>query len=113
MNTLPQARIRIVGPDKEGGFVVEFYKHTGPKLVFVIPPNADNDVLAYFQERMPYGPRRARHRRWPRRDGRKLTAQHAADAPISAKQARPKRDFSAGLVRSFDSSRTLYPPLRT
>jgi hypothetical protein len=23
--------------------------------VFVIPPNADNDVLAYFQERMPYG----------------------------------------------------------
>ena len=28
---------------------------TGPKLVFVIPANADNDVLAYFQERMPYG----------------------------------------------------------
>ena len=23
--------------------------------MFVIPPNADNDVLAYFQERMPYG----------------------------------------------------------
>jgi hypothetical protein len=35
--------------------VVEFCKHTGPKLVFVIPPNAGNDVLAYFQERMPYG----------------------------------------------------------
>ena len=35
--------------------MVEFCKHTGPKLVFVIPPNADNDVLAYFQERMPYG----------------------------------------------------------
>jgi hypothetical protein len=31
--------------------VVEFCKHTGPKLVFVIPPNAENDVLAYFQER--------------------------------------------------------------
>jgi hypothetical protein len=55
MNTLTQARIRIVGPDEEGGFLVEFCKHTGPKLVFVIPPNADNDVLAYFQERMPYG----------------------------------------------------------
>jgi hypothetical protein len=35
--------------------MVEFCKHTGPKLVFVIPPNAENDVLAYFQERMPYG----------------------------------------------------------
>ena len=55
MNTLTQARIRILGPGEEGGFVVEFCKHTGPKLVFVIPPNADNDVLAYFQERMPYG----------------------------------------------------------
>jgi hypothetical protein len=55
MNTLTQARIRILGPDNEGGFVVEFCKHTGPKLVFVIPPNAGNDVLAYFQDRMPYG----------------------------------------------------------
>jgi hypothetical protein len=55
MTTLTQARIRILGPDPHGGFVVEFCKHTGPKLVFVIPPNADNDVLAYFQERMPYG----------------------------------------------------------
>ena len=35
--------------------MVEFCRHTGPKFVFVIPPNADNDVLAYFQERMPYG----------------------------------------------------------
>jgi hypothetical protein len=35
--------------------MVEFCKHTGPKLVFVIPPNAENDVLAYFQARMPYG----------------------------------------------------------
>ena len=35
--------------------MVEFCKHSGPKLVFVIPPKADNDVLAYFQERMPYG----------------------------------------------------------
>ena len=34
--------------------MVEFCKHTGPRLVFVVPPNADNDVLAYFQERMPY-----------------------------------------------------------
>ena len=51
MNTLTQARIRNLGPDTEGGFVVEFCKHTGPKLVFVIPPNAENDVLAYFQER--------------------------------------------------------------
>ena len=55
MTTLTQARIRILGPDPHGGFVVEFCKHNGPKLVFVIPPNADNDVLAYFQERMPYG----------------------------------------------------------
>ena len=55
MNTLTQASIWILGPDEEGGFVVEFCKHTGPKFVFVIPPNADNDVLAYFQERMPYG----------------------------------------------------------
>ena len=44
--------------------MVEFCKHTGPKLVFVIPPNAENDVLAYFQ------------------DGRKLTAQRAA--PLSS-----------------------------
>ena len=35
--------------------MVEFCKHTGPKRVFVIPPNAENDVLAYFQERMHYG----------------------------------------------------------
>jgi hypothetical protein len=55
MNTLNHARIRIVGPDRHGGFTVEFCKHTGPRLVFVVPPNADNDVLAYFQERMPYG----------------------------------------------------------
>ncbi|MET0470707.1 MAG: hypothetical protein ABWZ93_07545 [Xanthobacteraceae bacterium] len=75
MNTLTQARIRILGPDEEGGFVVEFCKHTGPKLVFVIPPNADNDVLAYFQERMPYGiavPDIG--------DGRRLTSQQAAAA---------------------------------
>ena len=55
MSSLNHARIRIVGPDEHGGFVVEFCKHTGPRLVFVIPPHADNDVLAYFQERMPYG----------------------------------------------------------
>lgn len=54
MNTLTQARIRIPGPDG-GRLGAEFCKHTGPKLVFVIPPDADNDVLAYFQERMPYG----------------------------------------------------------
>ena len=53
MNTLTQARIRILR--HRGRFMVEFCKHTGPKLVFVIPPNAENDVLAYFQERMPYG----------------------------------------------------------
>ena len=55
MNALTQARIRMLGPDTEGGVVVEFCKHTGPKLVFVVPPNAENDVLAYFQGRMPYG----------------------------------------------------------
>lgn len=55
MRPLNQAHIQIVGPDRDGGFVVEFCKHTGPRLVFVVPPNADNDVLAYFQERMPYG----------------------------------------------------------
>jgi len=98
MNTLTQARIRILGPDEEGGFVVEFCKHTGPKLVFVIPPNADNDVLAYFQERMALRHRRARHRRWPRRDGRKLTSQHAAAAP--------ERVFLAG-TRFGHPTRTL------
>ena len=55
MRPLNHARIRIVGPDRDCGFVVEFCNHTGPRLVFVVPPNADNDVLAYFQERMPYG----------------------------------------------------------
>ena len=69
MNALTQARIRMLGPDTEGGFVVEFCKHTGPKLVFVISPNAENDVLAYFQERMPYGLATRR-----RRDGRQLMA---------------------------------------
>ena len=58
MNTLTGAH-PDPGPrhqvDTKGGFVVEFCKHTGPKLVFVISPNAENDVLAYFQERMPYG----------------------------------------------------------
>ncbi len=55
MNRLNHARIRIIGPDRNGSFVVEFCKHTGPRLVFMIPPNADNDVLFYFQERIPYG----------------------------------------------------------
>ena len=50
-----QARIRIIGPTAAGGFVVEFCKHTGGRLCLVIPPNADNDVLSYFQARMPYG----------------------------------------------------------
>ena len=50
-----QAFIRIVGPGPSGGFVVEFRKHTGERLTFVVPANAGNDVLAYFHERMPYG----------------------------------------------------------
>jgi hypothetical protein len=49
------ARIRISGPSPAGTFTVDFYKHTGERLRFVVPPNADNDVLSYFQERMPYG----------------------------------------------------------
>jgi len=49
------AHIRIIGPDAAGVFVVEFRKHTGERLAFVTPPNAGNDVLNYFQERMPYG----------------------------------------------------------
>jgi hypothetical protein len=27
----------------------------GELLSFMVPPNADNDVLSYFQARMPYG----------------------------------------------------------
>jgi hypothetical protein len=38
-----------------GGFVVEFRKHTGARLAFVVPANADSDMLAYFQQRIPYG----------------------------------------------------------
>ena len=49
------ARIRIIGPTEAGEFAVEFCKHTGERLRFVVPPNADNDVLSYFQARMPYG----------------------------------------------------------
>jgi hypothetical protein len=50
-----QAHIRIIGPDERGGYVLQFWKHTGQCLAFVVPPNADNDVLPYFQERIPYG----------------------------------------------------------
>jgi hypothetical protein len=52
---LNNAHIRIIGPDERGGYVLQFWKHTGQCLAFVVPPNADNDVLPYFQERMPYG----------------------------------------------------------
>jgi hypothetical protein len=52
---LNHAHIRIIGPDEHGGYVMQFWKHTGQCLAFVVPPNADNDVLPYFQERMPYG----------------------------------------------------------
>jgi hypothetical protein len=55
MAAINSARIQIIGPDPRGGFVVEFLKHNGARLAFVVPPNADNDVLAYFLERMPYG----------------------------------------------------------
>ena len=55
MAAINNARIQIIGPDPRGGFVVEFLKHNGMRLAFVVPPNADNDVLAYFQQRMPYG----------------------------------------------------------
>ena len=50
-----QAWIRIIGPTAAGGYAVEFCKHTGQRLSFVVPPNAANDVLGYFQARMPYG----------------------------------------------------------
>ena len=49
MNALTQARIRMLGPDTEGGVVVEFCKHTGPKLVFVVPPNAENECSPIFR----------------------------------------------------------------
>jgi len=52
---LNHAHIRIIGPDDRGGYVLQFWKHTGQCLAFVVPPNSDNDVLPYFQERMPYG----------------------------------------------------------
>jgi hypothetical protein len=52
---LNKAHITIVGPDRQGGYVLQFWKHTGQCLAFVVPPNSDNDVLPYFQERMPYG----------------------------------------------------------
>ncbi len=55
MTTLNHARIQINGPRPDGGFVVEFRKHTGECIAMVVPANADNDVLAYFAERMPYG----------------------------------------------------------
>jgi hypothetical protein len=55
MTGINNARIQIIGPDPDGGFVVEFLKHNGVRLAFVVPPNADSDVLAYFQQRMPYG----------------------------------------------------------
>jgi hypothetical protein len=55
MAAINHARIQIIGPDPHGGFVVEFLKHNGTRLAFVVPPNADSDVLAYFQQRMPYG----------------------------------------------------------
>ena len=50
-----QALIRIIRSGRTGGFVVEFRKHTGQRLAFVVPSNQDDDVLAYFHERMPYG----------------------------------------------------------
>jgi hypothetical protein len=55
MAAINHARIHIIGPDQRGSFVVEFRKHTGACLAFVVPANADNDMLAYFQQRMPYG----------------------------------------------------------
>jgi hypothetical protein len=55
MMAINNARIQIIGPDPHGGFVVEFLKHNGARLAFVVPPNADSDVLPYFQQRMPYG----------------------------------------------------------
>jgi hypothetical protein len=55
MAAINHARIHIIGPDQRGGFVVEFRKHTGARLAFVVPASADNDMLAYFQQRMPYG----------------------------------------------------------
>jgi hypothetical protein len=55
VSIINEAHIRIIGPDARGGFIVEFCKHTGMRLTFVVPPNQDNDVLAYFHERMPYG----------------------------------------------------------
>jgi hypothetical protein len=55
MAAINHARIHIIGPDQRGGFVVEFRKHTGARLAFVVPANADSDMLAYFQQRIPYG----------------------------------------------------------
>jgi hypothetical protein len=55
MFVVNQARIHIYGPDARGRYMVEFRKHTGERLTFVVPPNADNSMLAYFQDRMPYG----------------------------------------------------------
>ena len=51
---LPQDTLKLLR-DERGGYVLQFWKHTGQCLAFVVPPNADNDVLPYFQERMPYG----------------------------------------------------------
>ena len=62
--------------------MVEFCKHTGPKRVFVIPPNAENDVLAYFQERMPYG------LAVPDVD------ETAASRPLSVRPPQPQKDSS-------------------
>jgi hypothetical protein len=55
MALINHAHIEILGPDHHGAFVVEFWKHTGARLAFVVLANADNDVLDYFQQRMPYG----------------------------------------------------------
>ena len=49
-----QNRIMIYGPKDDGTYVVEFRTAAGEALAISIP-RTETAVIAYFQERMPYG----------------------------------------------------------
>lgn len=47
--------IRVIGPNRENFFVVEFCSRNGESLAFLIPEQAAGNVLTDIQERIPYG----------------------------------------------------------
>jgi len=52
---MKQDKITIHGPKTDGTYFVEFKTADGVALAFSVPKGGGTAVLAYFQDKMPYG----------------------------------------------------------